>query len=104
MVEDGGKLTLQDSVVQGIIDVQGGGAFSMDYNGFGKIQYLLAQRGIPVLDTEYTDQVTIHVMVPVELQAEFAKAVTEATSGCAALEWGEQAEFAVIGDKVRIFA
>ncbi|MCI8892320.1 MAG: YigZ family protein [Eubacterium sp.] len=75
-----------------------------DYNGFGKIQYLLAQRGIPVLDTEYTDQVTIHVMVPVELQAEFAKAVTEATSGCAALEWGEQAEFAVIGDKVRIFA
>ncbi|MDO4617702.1 MAG: hypothetical protein Q4B03_09690 [Lachnospiraceae bacterium] len=36
IVEDGGKLTLRDSVVQGIIDVKGGGSFSMNYNGFGE--------------------------------------------------------------------
>lgn len=34
VVEDGGKLTLDDSVVQGIIDVQGGGTFSMNYNAY----------------------------------------------------------------------
>ena len=34
VVEDGGKLTLDDSVVQGIIDVQGGGTFSMNYSAF----------------------------------------------------------------------
>ena len=32
VVENGGKLTLRDSTVQGIIDVQGGGTFSMNYN------------------------------------------------------------------------
>lgn len=34
VIEDGGKLTLDDSVVQGIIDVQGGGTFSMNYSAF----------------------------------------------------------------------
>ena len=36
VVEDGGKLTLSDSVVQGIIDVQSGGTFSMNYDAFNK--------------------------------------------------------------------
>ncbi len=36
VVEDGGKLILRDSVVQGIIDVQSGGTFSMNYNDFGE--------------------------------------------------------------------
>lgn len=35
VVEDGGKLTLRDSVVQGVIDVASGGTFSMNYSGFG---------------------------------------------------------------------
>ena len=34
VVEDGGKLTLDDSVVQGIIDVQVGGTFSMNYSAY----------------------------------------------------------------------
>ena len=36
VVEDGGKLTLSDSVVQGIIDVKSGGTFSMNYDAFNK--------------------------------------------------------------------
>ena len=34
VVENGGKLTLQDSVVQGIIDVKSGGTFSMNYDSY----------------------------------------------------------------------
>ena len=37
VVESGGKLTLSDSVVQGIIDVQGGGTFSMNYDAFNGV-------------------------------------------------------------------
>ncbi len=74
-----------------------------DYNGLGKIQYLMAQRQIPVRNTEYTQQVVIQAMVPKEQKAEFEKAVTEATSGTAVLDWGEQAEFALIAGEVRIF-
>ncbi|MCC2124981.1 InlB B-repeat-containing protein [Hominiventricola filiformis] len=36
IVENGGKLTLSDSTVQGIIDVQSGGTFSMNYDAYGK--------------------------------------------------------------------
>ncbi len=74
-----------------------------DYNGLGKIQYLTAQRKIPVLDTEYTDRVVIHAVIPLELKNEFAKAVTEGTSGTAELVWGETAEFAEIADKIHVF-
>ena len=40
VVENGGKLTLRDSVVQGIIDVQSGGTFSMNYNDYGSGEFL----------------------------------------------------------------
>ena len=36
VVENGGKLTLSDSTVQGIIDVQSGGTFSMNYDAYNK--------------------------------------------------------------------
>ena len=36
VVENGGKLTLRDSTVQGIIDVQSGGTFSMNYDSYKK--------------------------------------------------------------------
>ena len=36
IVENGGTLNLMDSTVQGIIDVQSGGTFSMNYDNFNK--------------------------------------------------------------------
>ena len=36
VVEKGGKLTLRDSSVQGIIDVQSGGTFSMNYDSYNQ--------------------------------------------------------------------
>ncbi len=36
VVENGGKLTLSDSTVQGMIDVQSGGTFSMNYDSFNQ--------------------------------------------------------------------
>ena len=36
VVENGGKLTLRNSTVQGIIDVQSGGTFSMNYDSYEK--------------------------------------------------------------------
>ncbi len=74
-----------------------------DYNGLGRIQYLMAQRKIPVQDTEYTDRVMIHALVPVLMKAEFEKDVTEGTSGAAEMVWGEQVEFAVIPEGIKIF-
>ena len=57
-----------------------------DYNGIGKIQYLLGQRGLPVKDAEYTEQVRLQVQVPFEMAEELKYEITEATSGQARME------------------
>src|SRR5699024_3561985 len=35
-----------------------------DYTGLGKIQYILGERGIPVLDSSYTEKVELTALVP----------------------------------------
>lgn len=57
-----------------------------DYNGIGKLQYLFAQKEIPIMDSEYTEKVKMMVLVPIGRLQEIKKAVTEATSGQAILE------------------
>ena len=39
-------------------------AVTTDYNGVGKIQYLLGQRNITILDSQYADQVMLTVLIP----------------------------------------
>lgn len=74
-----------------------------DYNGIGKIQYILAQQQIPVIDTAYTDKVAAEVMVPVEKLEALKEAVTEGTNGTARFQAGELVEFASIDGKIKIF-
>ena len=57
-----------------------------DYNGIGKIQYLLGQRGIPIKSSEYTDMVTLKLEVPYEECQALCKELTEATAGRAKIE------------------
>lgn len=74
-----------------------------DYNGIGKIQYILAKNQITVMDASYTDKVAIHVMVPVEKLEALKQEITEGTNGTAGLWTGDLAEFAVIDGKIKIF-
>lgn len=67
-----------------------------DYNGLGKMQYILAEMDIPVLHTEYTDSVEMTALIPVWKFHEFEKRLTESTAGKGV--WEELAEV----DYVRI--
>lgn len=53
---------------------------STDYTGLGKIQYILCQESIPVLDTLYTENVDIVTFVPDEREKEIINKITEATN------------------------
>lgn len=57
-----------------------------DYNGIGKIQYLLGQRGLEIKSSEYTDIVTLKLEVPFEECGALCKELTEATAGRARIE------------------
>ena len=54
-----------------------------DYNGIGRIQYLLGQRGIPIEESAYTERVSIGFCVPFEEKDRLIKDITEATAGMA---------------------
>ena len=74
-----------------------------DYTGLGKIQYILAQRKLFVRDTEYTDSVKIHVLIPEVEEREVLAEITEGTNGQAKLESGDMCYFADIDGKIEIF-
>ncbi len=74
-----------------------------DYVGLGKIQYLIGKENLTTIDTIYTDQVEILVMVPSELQNKIEKDIIEATSGNARISWGEEVLYAVIEKNLKIF-
>lgn len=52
-----------------------------DYNQIGKILYLLGQRGLEPLESEYGETVSLKVLVPAEDAEAFVREVTEATAG-----------------------
>lgn len=57
-----------------------------DYNGIGKIQYLLGKREIKPLDTLYTDAVQLKVVVPESEKGALEAEITESTAGKAVIE------------------
>lgn len=74
-----------------------------DYNGIGKIQYLLGQKGYAIMDSEYTDTVKVEVLVPVEEIEELREEITEATSGRTEFLEHREVVYALLGKTPRIF-
>lgn len=67
-----------------------------DYTGLGKIQYILGQRGLKILDSEYSDKVVLSVLIPqTELDAVKAELI-EGTSGQAVMEVEAECYYAEI--------
>lgn len=74
-----------------------------DYTGLGKIQYILGQRGLTILNSEYTDKVTLEVLLPeTEVKAVMAE-ITEGTNGQAMMEVMEECYFANVNGEMLIF-
>lgn len=57
-----------------------------DYNGIGKIQYIMGRRKIIIEEPEYADVVSLKVKIPYEDEEEVSKEITEATAGKAQIE------------------
>ncbi|MCI8663237.1 MAG: YigZ family protein [Hungatella sp.] len=78
-------------------------AITTDYTGVGKIQYILGQNKIPVLDSQYTDKVVITVMSPFSETERLKSQLTEATGGRAVLEEIPPAYYGMIDGEVLVF-
>lgn len=71
-----------------------------DYNGIGKIQYLLGQRKVPILESEYTDQVRLEVVIPKEEAPVLEAEITEGTNGKAMMQIEEELYFANVEGEI----
>lgn len=74
-----------------------------DYNGLGKIQYLLGQRKIAILNSEYAEDVVVTALVAMTELDELKKAVTEATGGKGIMTEKEELCFAVHEKELLVF-
>lgn len=74
-----------------------------DYTGLGRIQYILGQRGLTILNSIYTDKVKLEVLLPEgEIKSVIAE-IKEGTNGQAETELQEECYFANIDGEMQIF-
>ncbi|WP_167955022.1 YigZ family protein [Anaerosporobacter faecicola] len=99
------KATVEGLVASVVIEKKAGKRIRIvtDYNGVGKLQYITCQMQITVLDTSYTDSVTMDLLVTKDQITKLQEEVTEATSGKCKLEFLESRYFAQVGQEVLLF-
>lgn len=74
-----------------------------DYHGIGKLQYLAAQEGLTTLDTVYTEQVVMSLLVPAARVEAVTKQITEKTGGKAEIREAEVLYYGILGNEVLLF-
>ena len=79
-------------------------AIQTDYTGLGKIQYILGQKGLTILNSEYTDKVVVEVLLPEEVIKQVVSEITEGTNGQAVINMLEECYFANVDGEMMIFA
>ncbi|MCR5785172.1 MAG: YigZ family protein [Eubacterium sp.] len=67
-----------------------------DYNGLGKIEYIVRTEEIMTTDTRYTENVEMDILVPGDKKDKVVNAITEATGGAAKVEIGDGGMFEVL--------
>lgn len=75
----------------------------IDYNGVGKLQYVAGQMGITILDTAYTDRVTMIFLVSMDQQGAFLTQVTEKTGGRAVICLDGEVEYGFAEGELVLF-
>ena len=75
----------------------------IDYTGVGKLQYLFAQNQIPVMDSQYAENVKMQILLPAKDAEQIKKAVTEATNARASITDVKELYFAVSEGEYLLF-
>ena len=74
-----------------------------DYTGLGKIQYILGQRGISILNSVYTDKVELEVLLPETEIGSVISEIREGTNGQAIMDLQDECYFADVAGEMKIF-
>lgn len=78
-------------------------AIHTDYNGVGKIQYLLGQQSITILNSAYTDRVELNVLAPDEKLEKLIADILDVTKGQAVIDEQEEIYYSIYNKEVLLF-
>lgn len=87
-----------------IVEKQKGAKYKIttDYNGIGKLQYIIASLNIFTINTQYTENVDIEVMVNSSMEKEFVDKVVEGTNGKVKISRIEEMSYVIVDNQVVI--
>lgn len=74
-----------------------------DYNGIGKIQYILGKSPATTVNSAYTDRVCVEILIDKALSEALMKEITEATSGKAVMEIMEECYCGLAEGEIIVF-
>ena len=99
------KATREGLLASTIIDKKEGIRLTVgtDYTGLGKLQYMIAQKNLTIINTLYTEKVELLLMVPIEEKEKVEQEIIEMTGGKADISWGEQVLYGMVDKNLKIF-
>ncbi len=99
------KATREGLLASTIIDKKEGIRLTVgtDYTGLGKLQYMIAQKNLTIINTLYTEKVELLLMVPIEEKEKVEQEIIEVTGGKADISWGEQVLYGMVDKNLKIF-
>lgn len=74
-----------------------------DYNLIGKLQYYIGQENLPLISSEYTDSVTLDLIIPVDKVKSFSNRLADLSNGSLSPIEIKKAYFAIINGKAHLF-
>lgn len=69
-------------------------SLTCSYNDLGKVEYILRENDVPILDTVYENDVKMSLVIPDDCKSSVEKQISNATSAKAMLEFGEATNYA----------
>lgn len=78
-------------------------SIATDYNGYGKIEYVLRDNNLPILNTDFGADVNIFSVAPSEMIENINKIIADKTAGNAVITWGDEIKYDILNDQLLKF-
>ena len=76
---------------------------STDYNGYGKIEYVLRENNLPILNTDFGADVKISSVAPTEMVENINKIIADKTAGNAVITWDNEIKYDILEGQILKF-
>ncbi|MBR5637367.1 MAG: YigZ family protein [Pseudobutyrivibrio sp.] len=74
-----------------------------DYNGYGKIEYVLREKNLPILNTDFGADVIISSVAPSEMVENLNTIIADKTAGNAVITWDDEIRYDILDGQILKF-